>query len=127
MIHRALFGSLERFIGILIEHYSGNLPLWLCPIKAVIATVTEKCNDYAKNVCDLLNNNNIKAEIDLRNEKIGYKVREHSHSKIPIIIIIGEKEKSHNSVAVRNLGSKNVETYILEDFIKITKNQIEQP
>ena len=126
MIHRALFGSLERFIGILIEHYSGNLPLWLCPVKAVIATVTEKCNDYAKNVFDLLNNNNIKTEIDLRNEKIGYKVREHSHSKIPIIIIIGEKEKSHNSVAVRNLGSKNVETYILEDFIKITKNQIGQ-
>ena len=127
MIHRALFGSLERFIGILIEHYSGNLPLWLAPVKAVIATVTEKCNDYAKNVFDLLNNNNIKTEIDLRNEKIGYKVREHSHSKIPIIIIVGEKEKSHNSVAVRKLGSKNVETYILEDFIKITKNQIEQP
>ena len=127
MIHRALFGSLERFIGILIEHYSGNLPLWLCPVKAVIATVTEKCNDYAKNVFDLLNNNNIKTEIDLRNEKIGYKVREHSHSKIPIIIIIGEKEKSNNSVSVRNLGSKIVETYILEDFIKITKNQIEQP
>ena len=127
MIHRALFGSLERFIGILIEHYSGNLPLWLCPVKAVIATVTEKCNDYAKNVFDLLNNNNIKTEIDLRNEKIGYKVREHSHSKIPIIIIIGEKENSHNAVAVRKLGSKNVETFILEDFIKITKNQIEQP
>ncbi|GIS17376.1 MAG: threonine--tRNA ligase [Alphaproteobacteria bacterium] len=127
MIHRALFGSLERFIGILIEHYSGNLPLWLCPVKAVIATVTEKCNDYAKNVFDLLNNNNIKTEIDLRNEKIGYKVREHSHSKIPIIIIIGEKEKSQNTVAVRKLGSKNVETFILEDFIKITKNQIKQP
>ncbi len=127
MIHRALFGSLERFIGILIEHYSGNLPLWLCPVKAVIATVTEKCNDFAKNVFDLLNNNNIKTEIDLRNEKIGYKVREHSHSKIPIIIIIGEKEKIHNAVSVRKLGSKNVETFLLEDFIKITKNQIKQP
>ncbi len=126
MIHRALFGSLERFIGILIEHYSGNLPLWLAPVKAVIATVTEKCNDYAKNVLDLLNNNNIKTEIDLRNEKIGYKVREHSHSKIPIIIIIGEKEKGQNTVAVRKLGSKNVETFLLEDFIKITKNQIKQ-
>ncbi len=127
MIHRALFGSLERFIGILIEHYSGNLPLWLCPVKAVIATVTEKCNDYAKNVFDLLNNNNIKTEIDLRNEKIGYKVREHSHSKIPIIIIIGEKEKSEEAVAVRRLGSKSVDTFPLEDFIKITKSQIEQP
>ena len=127
MIHRALFGSLERFIGILIEHYSGNLPLWLCPVKAVIASVTEKCNDYAKNVFDLLNNNNIKTEIDLRNEKIGYKVREHSHSKIPIIIIIGEKEKSEKAVAIRRLGSKSVDTFPLEDFIKITKNQIEQP
>ena len=127
MIHRALFGSLERFIGILIEHYSGNLPLWLCPVKAVIATVTEKCNDYAKNVFNLLNNNNIKTEIDLRNEKIGYKVREHSHSKIPIIIIIGEKEKTEKAVAVRRLGSKSVDTFSLEDFIKITKNQIEQP
>ncbi len=127
MIHRALFGSLERFIGILIEHYSGNLPLWLAPVKAVIATVTDKCNDYAKNISDLLNNNNIKTEIDLRNEKIGYKVREHSHSKIPIIIIIGEKEKSQNTVAVRKLGSKNVESLLLEDFIKITKNQIKQP
>ena len=127
MIHRALFGSLERFIGILIEHYSGNLPLWLSPVKTVIATVTEKCNDYAKYVFDLLNSNNIKTEIDLRNEKIGYKVREHSHSKIPIIIIIGEKEKSNNAIAIRKLGSKNVETFILEDFIKITKNQIEQP
>ena len=103
------------------------MPLWLCPVKAVIATVTEKCNDYAKNVFDLLNNNNIKTEIDLRNEKIGYKVREHSHSKIPIIIIIGEKEKSNNAIAIRKLGSKNVETLLLEDFIKITKNQINQP
>ena len=127
MIHRALFGSLERFIGILIEHYSGNLPLWLCPVKAVIATVTEKCNDYAKNVFDLLNNNNIKTEIDLRNEKIGYKVREHSHSKIPIIIIIGEKEKSEKAVAIRRLGSKSVDIFSLEDFIKFTKSQIEQP
>jgi len=127
MLHRALFGSLERFIGILIEHYSGNLPIWLCPIKAVITTVTEKCNDYAKNVCDALNNNNIKTEIDLRNEKIGYKVREHSHSKIPIIIIIGEKEKSDKSLAIRRLGSKNVETYLLEEFIKITKSQIKGP
>ena len=127
MIHRALFGSLERFIGILIEHYSGNLPLWLCPVKAVIATVTEKCNDYAKNVFDLLNNNNIKTEIDLRNEKIGYKVREHSHSKIPIIIIIGEKEKSEKAVAIRKLGSKSIDTFPLEDFIKITKSQIERP
>ena len=75
----------------------------------------------------MLNKNNIKTEIDLRNEKIGYKVREHSHSKIPIIIIIGEKEKSNNAVAIRKLGNKNVETFILADFIQITKNQIEQP
>ena len=127
MIHRALFGSLERFIGILIEHYSGNLPLWLSPIKVVIATVTEKCNDYVKELFNLLNNNNIKTEIDLRNEKIGYKIREHSYSKIPIIVIVGEKEKNDNTVAVRRLGSKDVDNMSVEEFLTSTKKQILEP
>ena len=127
MIHRALFGSLERFIGILIEHYSGNLPLWLSPIKVVIATVTEKCNDYVKELFNLLNNNNIKTEIDLRNEKIGYKIREHSYNKIPIIVIIGEKEKNNNTVAVRRLGSKDIDNMSVEEFLTSTKKQILEP
>ena len=127
MIHRAFFGSLERFIGILIEHYSGNLPLWLSPIKVVIATVTEKCNDYVKDLFNLMNNNNIKTEIDLRNEKIGYKIREHSYSKIPIIVIIGEKEKNDNTVAVRRLGSKDIDNMSVEEFLISTRKQILEP
>ncbi len=119
MIHRALFGSLERFAGILLEHYAGNLPLWLSPLQVIIATITEKFDDYAKEVCNSLLAINIKVELDLRNEKIGYKIREHSNRKIPIILIIGEKEKENKSVSVRKLGSNKVESYLLNDFINI--------
>ena len=119
MIHRAIFGSLERFAGILLEHYAGNLPLWLSPLQVIIATITEKFDDYAKEVCNSLLARNIKVELDLRNEKIGYKIREHSNRKIPIILIIGEKEKENKSVSVRKLGSNKVESYLLNDFINI--------
>ncbi|MAJ24426.1 MAG: threonine--tRNA ligase [Rickettsiales bacterium] len=123
MIHRALFGSLERFTGILLEHYAGNLPLWLSPIQAVIATITEKFDIYAKEVSEALGAKKIKVELDLRNEKIGYKIREHSNAKIPIILIIGEKEKANKSVAVRKLGSNKVESYLLKDFIDLIHNE----
>ncbi len=126
MIHRALFGSLERFIGILIEHYAGNLPVWLSPTKVVVTTVTEKCSDYANEVFKFLSSSNIKTEIDLRNEKIGYKIREHSNSKTPIIIIIGEKEKENNTVSVRRLGSNDIETLSLEEFVIVTKRQLRE-
>ena len=120
MIHRALFGSLERFTGILLEHYAGNLPLWLSPLQVIIATITEKCDDYAIEVRNAIYEKKIKVELDLRNEKIGYKIREHSNCKIPIILIIGEKEKENKSVAVRRLGSNKVESYLLDDFINRT-------
>jgi threonyl-tRNA synthetase len=126
MIHRALFGSLERFTGILLEHYAGNLPIWLSPIKVVVASVNEKYNAYAHEVFKILNNNKIKSNIDLRNEKIGYKIREHSNSKIPIIIIVGEKEEKDRSVAVRRLGSNDVENLLLEKFLKTTLNQLRE-
>ena len=119
MIHRALFGSLERFTGILLEHYAGNLPFWLSPLQIVIATITEKFDKYAKEVCEALIAKNIKVELDLRNEKISYKIREHSNAKIPVILIIGEKEKENKSVAVRKLGSNKVESYLLKDFIDL--------
>ena len=90
MIHRALFGSLERFTGILLEHYAGNLPFWLSPLQIVIATITEKFDKYAKEVCEALAAKNIKVELDLRNEKISYKIREHITVKILVILIIGE-------------------------------------
>jgi len=123
MIHRALFGSLERFTGILLEHYAGNLPFWLSPIQVVISTITEKFDIYAKEVSEALGAKNIKVELDLRNEKIGYKIREHSNAKIPIILIIGEKEKENKSVAVRKLGSNKVESYLLKDFIDLMHNE----
>ena len=123
MIHRALFGSLERFTGILLEHYAGNLPFWLSPIQVLIATITEKFDIYAREVSEALGAKNIKVELDLRNEKIGYKIREHSNAKIPIILIIGEKEKENKSVAVRKLGSNKVESYLLKDFIDLIYNE----
>ena len=127
LIHRALFGSLERFIGILLEHYSGKLPLWLSPQETVIATISEQFKDYARAIQKKLLDNNISSEIDNRNEKIGYKIREHSFQKIPIIIIVGEKEIKNNNISIRRLGSKELENSSLDDFIrdiKLEKNNI---
>ena len=124
LIHRALFGSLERFIGILIEHYSGRLPLWLSPIQVVVATINISCNEYAKKIEAKLKKQNISVKLDLRNEKIGYKIREHSYAKIPIIFIIGENEIKVNSVAVRRLGSKKIEQFSLEDVINKLNDEI---
>ncbi len=123
MIHRALFGSLERFTGILIEHYAGNIPLWLNPLQVVITTITEKCNDYAKKIYQLLVQNNVKTELDTRNEKIGYKIREHSNSKIPIIIVLGEKEKQDETLSIRRLGSTNMQKYSTNEFIRYITNE----
>ena len=124
LIHRALFGSLERFIGILIEHYSGRLPLWLSPIQVVVATINISCKEYAKKIEAKLKKQNISVKLDLRNEKIGYKIREHSNAKIPIIFIIGENEIKVNSVAVRRLGSKKIEQFSLEDVINKLNDEI---
>ena len=92
MLHRALFGSLERFIGILLEHHAGKLPLWLAPLQIVISNITSDSEHYAKEVYNIYKKNNFRVELDLRNEKIGYKIREHSNAKIPILFIIGNNE-----------------------------------
>ena len=118
MLHRALFGSLERFIGILIENYAGKLPFWLSPAQAVICPIAEENNDYVKKLFEDLFKEGIKCEMDLRNEKINYKVREHSLAKIPFIIVCGKKEVTENTVTVRKLGSDKQETMKREDFIK---------
>ena len=115
LIHRALFGSLERFLGILIEHYNGKFPFWLAPTQVTICTITEKFNNFGKEVYKKLTELGIKVEFDSRNEKINYKIREHSHKKVPIILIIGEKEKKENSVTVRELSIKN------QSFLKLDK------
>ena len=115
LIHRALFGSLERFLGILIEHYNGKFPFWLAPTQVTICTISEKFNNFGKEVYKKLSELDIKVEFDSRNEKINYKIREHSHKKVPIILIIGEKEKKENSVTIRELSIEN------QNFLKLDK------
>ena len=126
MLHRALFGSLERFIGILIENYAGKLPFWLSPAQAVVCSIAEENNDYVKKLFEDLFKEGIKCEMDLRNEKINYKVREHSLAKVPFIIVCGKKEVAENTVTVRKLGSEKQEIMKREDFIKnmLTSNKL---
>ena len=117
MLHRALFGSLERFIGILLENYSGHLPLWLSPTHAVVATITDQCADYAKAVAARLQGAGLRIDADLRNEKIGYKVREHSAAKIPLILAVGAREAADGTVSVRRLGSRAQEILALDEAV----------
>ena len=119
MLHRALFGSLERFAGILIEHYAGHLPFWLSPLQIVIATITSDSDNYANDIFNLLKDKGLRVEKDIRNEKIGYKIREHSTSKIPVIIIIGKKEVENKTISVRRLGSEKTETFKVDEILKI--------
>ena len=109
MLHRALFGSLERFTGILLEHYAGNLPLWLSPVQAVVAPITSEIDSYAVEIQESLKRSGFRVELDLRNEKISYKIRENSLQKIPFLIIIGKKEMEEKSVTLRSFGSKDQE------------------
>ena len=118
MLHRALFGSLERFIGILIENYAGKLPFWLSPNQVVIIPIAEENNDYIKNLFEDLFKEGIKCEVDLRNQKINYKIREHSLAKVPMILVCGKKEVSEETVTVRKLGSEKQETFKRDELIK---------
>ena len=118
MIHRAVLGSFERFIGILIENYAGKLPFWLAPQQVVIASIISDVNDYSIEIMDLLKKVGIRAEADLRNEKISYKVREHSSKKVPIILAIGNNEKNDRTVSIRRIGSNNNNVLKLDDAIK---------
>ena len=127
MIHRAVLGSFERFIGILIENYSGKLPLWLAPEQVAIATIISEVDDYASEIEEELKSINIKVIKDLRNEKIGYKVREHSAAKVPIILALGAREKESRTVSVRRIGSNNTQTKSLNDFIADIKVEAKSP
>lgn len=117
MIHRAMFGSLERFIGILIEHYAGHFPLWLAPVQVVVTTITSDADAYAESVRDALDAAGLRTEIDLRNEKINYKVREHSLQKIPIILVCGKREAEEGTVNIRRLGSRDQTVMMLDDAL----------
>jgi len=117
LLHRAMFGSLERFIGILLEHHAGNLPLWLAPTQARVLTITSDADDYAREVVAQMQSAGIIADADLRNEKISYKVREHSVAKIPLLLAVGQREIEEQTVALRRLGSKQQRTLSLTDAI----------
>ncbi|MBQ8481797.1 MAG: threonine--tRNA ligase [Alphaproteobacteria bacterium] len=127
MLHRALFGSIERFLGILIEHHAGKLPLCLSPLQVVVAPIVNEFDDYAKEVAQELDKAGLKVETDLRNEKINYKVREHSLSKIPVIAVVGAKEQENRTVTVRRLGSEKQEVVSLNDFVKMLKDEAQIP
>ena len=118
MLHRALFGSLERFIGILIEHYAGKLPLWLAPLKVVVLPIASEFDNYAKKIFEQCMKVGINAEVDLKNQKINYKIREHSLSKVPLLFICGKKEVTEKSVTIRKLGSEKQETLSVDKAIK---------
>ncbi len=125
MIHRAPFGSMERFVAVLLEHTGGRLPLWLAPDQVAVLPVSEKYNDFAKKVCDLLNNSDIRASIDDRNETIGKKIRENELKRMPFQLIVGEKEVSSNSVSVRKQGGEDLGAMAVEQFVAYIKAEIE--
>ncbi|MEG3619271.1 threonine--tRNA ligase [Magnetovibrio sp. PR-2] len=127
MLHRAILGSFERFIGILIENYAGRMPMWLAPVQAVVTTITSDADEYAEKVLKDLKAAGIRAEIDTRNEKINYKIRDHSHKKVPAIYVVGKREAEDGKVAVRRLGGKDQEILALEEAIAILSAEAKGP
>ncbi len=118
MLHRAILGSMERFIGILIEHYEGRFPFWLAPVQLVVATITNRADAYAEEVAGVLREAGLRVETDVRNEKINYKVREHSHGKVPAILVVGDKEAESREVSLRRLGSKEQTSLTLDEAVE---------
>ncbi len=127
MLHRAIFGSLERFTGILIEHYAGHLPLWLSPVQLVVATITSDADQFALEVVDAARKSGLRVESDLRNEKINYKVREHSLAKVPVLLVIGKKEAAERTVSIRRLGKEGQQVMPLEAALKAFADEAVPP
>ncbi|HKX55430.1 MAG TPA: threonine--tRNA ligase, partial [Xanthomonadales bacterium] len=126
MLHRAILGSLERFIGILIENYAGAFPAWLAPVQAVVLNISEKQNDYCKSVSQVLRNKGFRVDPDLRNEKIGFKIREHTLAKVPYLLVIGDREVEDGKVAVRTRAGEDLGSMSPDDFAKRLAADIEQ-
>ncbi len=127
MLHRAILGSIERFIGILIEQYAGKLPLWLAPTQIVVATITNDADEYAHQVLAALKAAGLRAEIDLRNEKINYKIREHSLAKVPALLVLGRREAENGQVALRRLGGEAQEVLALADAVNRLREEAAVP
>ena len=124
MIHRAILGSLERFVGILLEEYAGDLPLWLAPTQMVIMNITEKQEKPCKDLLKLLETDSFRPIMDLRNEKISYKIREHTLKRIPYLVIIGDREASKNEVSIRTRSGEDLGSIKIEDFISNIKELV---
>jgi threonyl-tRNA synthetase len=127
MLHRALFGSLERFTGILIEHYAGHFPLWLAPVQAVVATITSDADGYAREVVAAARRAGLRVDIDVRNEKINYKVREHSLAKVPAMLVLGRKEAAERTVSVRRLGKDGQQVMPLDQALRALADEAIAP
>jgi threonyl-tRNA synthetase len=125
MLHRAIVGSLERFIGILIENYAGALPLWLAPVQVAVLNISDAQADYAKEIAALLTKSGYRVQADLRNEKITYKIREHSVQKLPYILVIGDKERDANTVAVRARGNVDLGVMSIDALVERLKQEID--
>ena len=127
MLHRAIFGSMERFIGILIEEHAGRLPMWLAPVQVVVATITNDSDDYARKVGEALSAAGIRYELDLGSDKIGYKVRQHSLAKVPLIVAVGAREAELGTVSVRRLGEQRQESLALDEAVTIFTDEARPP
>jgi threonyl-tRNA synthetase len=127
MIHRAMFGSLERFTGILIENFAGHMPLWLAPLQAVVCTIVSEADDYARDVTEMLKTAGLRVETDLRNEKINYKVREHSLTKVPVLVVVGKREAEERKVSLRRLGSQDQTVMGLDEAIAALRAEAVPP
>ena len=127
MLHRAILGSFERFIGIMIENYAGAFPLWLAPVQAVVATITSDADGYAEEVTAKFKAAGLRVETDLRNEKVGYKVREHSVGKVPVIAVAGRQEAEEGKVAIRRLGSQAQTVVSVEEAIRMLTEEATPP
>ena len=127
MLHRAILGSLERFLGILIENYEGKFPLWLSPVQVALTTITSNADMAANALLEKLRSSGLRSIIDLRNEKINYKIREHSINKVPYILVLGDREVEENTVTIRRLGSKEQKTLDVDECIDFIKNEALPP
>lgn len=124
MVHRALMGSIERFFGVMVEHYAGHFPLWLAPVQVVAMGITDKHDNYVKKVVQALQEADLRVEADLRNEKVNYKIREHSHQKVPVILVMGDREEEQGTVTLRRLGSHDQTTISLEELVTNLREEV---
>jgi threonyl-tRNA synthetase len=127
MIHRAIFGSLERFTGVLIENFAGHFPLWLAPLQIVVATIVSDADDYALKVAEQLRAAGLRVDVDLRNEKINYKVREHSLAKVPVMLVVGKREAEEGLVSIRRLGSQEQTVMPFAEALAALKDEATPP